>query len=771
MLSKFSFRILLMSALCLAVVAGSVSFMGRESVSADTKVEINTTTFPDETFRNYVLETYDNYMPYGSLDEEEIKYATQVWITDKKDLKSLKGIEYLTNLEMIYAYGCGIGSVDLSQNTNLKVLSLSDNNLKSLNVKPLTKLRELFVRGNQISSLDLSNNPDIMWLDVSDTNISSIDLSNFSELTEFRCEGCKSLTSIDVSHNSKLQLLLCSGCSLKTIKFGSHPDLNTLSCGQNELTSLDISSFSKLHSLYCIDNKISTFKMGSHPELLDLLCWNNKISKLDVSSCSKLIRLDFSNNQIKSINVNNCSELSECIAKGNPLKSLSIDKCYKLAQLDVVNTELTTLVCPPSEKLFSLMTYPSKITKINISGCKMLIDAYKDHSANDYDSYYSHDMFDGSNSGYFTYGKNVKILTNGNIEPTDTPTPTPTPVADISDNTSEITVPAGTKVRIDASVLGSKPYNWSSSDKTIATVDSNGYVTGKKAGTVTITVTKGEKKLTCKVTVKGNASPTATPAADKNTTTTASSAIPVVCGKAIVINPAAVLGKGTYSFKSSDTKIATVDSSGKVSAKMAGSVSITVTLGKKKFIQPVTVLYKDVTNTKDFWYAPTNYLTAKNVVKGYDKQTNFKPANDCTRAQMVTFLWRLAGTPAPKSTTTNFKDIKSTDYFYKPVLWAVEKGITTGVSKTKFNPQGVCTRAQTVTFLWRMAKKPDPKSTTNKFKDVKKTDYFYKATLWASEKKILAGYSDGTFKPQGKCLRRQMVTFLYKYDKYVNGKG
>ncbi|MBP5654832.1 MAG: S-layer homology domain-containing protein, partial [Clostridiales bacterium] len=184
----------------------------------------------------------------------------------------------------------------------------------------------------------------------------------------------------------------------------------------------------------------------------------------------------------------------------------------------------------------------------------------------------------------------------------------------------------------------------------------------------------------------------------------------------------------------------------------------------------VTVLYKDVTNAKDFWYAPTNYLTAKGVVKGYDKQTKFKPANDCTRAQMLTFMWRLQGEPAPKAKTCKFPDVKKTDYFFKPVIWAVEQGITTGYKDGTFKPQNVCTRAQTVTFLWRMAKTPSPSSKTCKFSDVKSKDYFYKPVIWASEKKIVAGYNDGTFRPQGKCLRRQMVTFLYKYDKYINKK-
>ena len=182
-------------------------------------------------------------------------------------------------------------------------------------------------------------------------------------------------------------------------------------------------------------------------------------------------------------------------------------------------------------------------------------------------------------------------------------------------------------------------------------------------------------------------------------------------------------------------------------------------------------MYKDVQNYKDFWYDPTYYLAGLGVVKGYDNGTKFKPDNDCTRAQMVTFLWRLNGSPKPKTTSTKFTDIKKSDYYYNAVLWAVEQGITTGTSKTKFGPSGVCTRGQTVTFLWRMAGKPSVGNANCKFKDVKKGDYFYDAVIWASGKKIVAGYSDGTFKPADKCARRQMVTFLYKYDKYVNGKG
>ena len=222
------------------------------------------------------------------------------------------------------------------------------------------------------------------------------------------------------------------------------------------------------------------------------------------------------------------------------------------------------------------------------------------------------------------------------------------------------------------------------------------------------------------------------------------------------------------SLASSNKSIAEIKEDGKIYAKQAGNTKITFTAtGGVTATVNLQVLYKDVNNSKDFWFKPTNYLTNKEVVKGYDKQTRFKPGNNCTRAQMVTFLWRLAGSPAPQSTNCKFTDVKSSDYYYKAVLWAVEKGITTGTSKTKFSPKGVCTRAQTVTFLWRMAGQPSVGSSKNPFKDVKSSDYFYNAVIWASNKKIVAGYKDGTFKPKGKCLRRQMVTFLYKYEQNV----
>ena len=143
--------------------------------------------------------------------------------------------------------------------------------------------------------------------------------------------------------------------------------------------------------------------------------------------------------------------------------------------------------------------------------------------------------------------------------------------------------------------------------------------------------------------------------------------------------------------------------------------------------------------------------------------TAFSPTQDCTRAQAVTFLWRAAGCPEPKATSCAFTDVKKTASCYKAVLWAVEEGITNGASQTTFNPGGTCTRAQIVTFLWRAAGCPEPQSAANPFTDVKKTASCYKAVLWAVEEGITNGASETAFSPGGACTRAHVVTFLYRY--------
>lgn len=145
------------------------------------------------------------------------------------------------------------------------------------------------------------------------------------------------------------------------------------------------------------------------------------------------------------------------------------------------------------------------------------------------------------------------------------------------------------------------------------------------------------------------------------------------------------------------------------------------------------------------------------VTNGY-----FMPYNPCTRAQVVTFLWRAAGCPEPASTTTTFQDVLPNQYYYKAVLWAVEKGITEGYNDLHFGPGDTITRAQAVTFLWRYADKPAPTAIAS-FSDVVPGSYYYTAVSWAVGENITSGYGDGQFGPYDSCTRAQIVTFLYRF--------
>ncbi|MBR2667855.1 MAG: S-layer homology domain-containing protein [Oscillospiraceae bacterium] len=163
-----------------------------------------------------------------------------------------------------------------------------------------------------------------------------------------------------------------------------------------------------------------------------------------------------------------------------------------------------------------------------------------------------------------------------------------------------------------------------------------------------------------------------------------------------------------------------------------------------------------------YYYAPVlwAYSHTPQITNGTD-ETHFSPEATCTRGQVVTFLWRSAGCPAPTSSTMPFADVASDAYYYEAVLWAVEKNITKGTSETTFSPDAYCTRAQVVTFLWRSSGEPAA-SGTNVFADVSADAYYYAPVLWAVEKSITNGTDATHFSPDNSCTRGQIVTFLYR---------
>jgi len=203
-----------------------------------------------------------------------------------------------------------------------------------------------------------------------------------------------------------------------------------------------------------------------------------------------------------------------------------------------------------------------------------------------------------------------------------------------------------------------------------------------------------------------------------------------------------------------------------LTANKRGESTVTVTVGSYKVNINVNVLFEDITDESKYFFDPVYWAAENGITTGRSGGIVFDAFATCTRAEIVTFLWRLAGQPEPKASECQFSDISTSAYYYKSVQWAYEQGITTGRSGgTTFDPNGTCTRREIVTFLWRYAGKPKP-SSTGTFSDVTDSSaYYYNAVYWAAEQGITTGKSGGNrFDPLGECTRAMAVTFLYRYS-------
>jgi len=310
-----------------------------------------------------------------------------------------------------------------------------------------------------------------------------------------------------------------------------------------------------------------------------------------------------------------------------------------------------------------------------------------------------------------------------------------------------------------------KTVTWISADEKIATVE-NGVVTAVGNGTTTITAQTGEKTATCVVTVRtyssggGSSSPSysvTTPSKTENGTVTVS---PRSAEKGdtvtITVKPDSgyQLDDLTVTDKNGNELKLTDKGNGKYTFTMpASKVEINATFGKEVETSP----FSDV-STDAYYYKAVKWAQEKGITGGIGNGL-FGPNQPCTRAQIVTFLWRAAGSPEPKS-MSSFFDVSADSYYAKAVAWAVENGITTGTGDGKFRPDATCTRAQSVTFLFRaIGKLVDNKA---EFSDVLTDSYYANAVAWAVENGVTNGIGDGLFGPDNSCTRAQIVTFLFR---------
>ena len=173
------------------------------------------------------------------------------------------------------------------------------------------------------------------------------------------------------------------------------------------------------------------------------------------------------------------------------------------------------------------------------------------------------------------------------------------------------------------------------------------------------------------------------------------------------------------------------------------------------------IKFRDV--SPDAYYADAvSWAVARKITSGIGNNL-FAPDRSCTRAQIVTFLWRAAGSPEPQALSSAFADVPASAYYSKAIRWAAEQGITNGIDSTHFSPDATCTRAQIVTFLWRSMGQPHSTgNVSTAFTDVDQSAYYASAAAWAVEQGVTYGTTAQTFSPGKQCSRAQAVTFLYR---------
>ena len=279
-------------------------------------------------------------------------------------------------------------------------------------------------------------------------------------------------------------------------------------------------------------------------------------------------------------------------------------------------------------------------------------------------------------------------------------------------------------------------------------------------------------------TVTGNATLTAVwryiGSSSSGTTSSYPVSVPRVDNGSISVTPGAA-SKGTtvtITVKPNDgyelSKLTVTDQSGnRLSLNDQGNDKYTFTMPSGKV--NVDAAFSKIETTMNFWdvrqgdyyYDAVKWAVEKRITEGTGANF-FSPNASCTRAQMVTFLWRAAGSPAPKSTANPFTDVSASDYYYNAVLWAVENGITTGASADRFAPGATVSRAQTVTFLYRANGSPAANGAS--FSDVAADEYYANAVAWAVQNGITTGTGNGKFSPNADCTRGQIVTLLYRAD-------
>ena len=890
-------------------------------------VEIDETNFPDEKFREYVKTKFDKDND-DILSADEIAEAKEISV-EGKPITSFKGIEYFTALTSLECSRTKLTSLDTSHNKKLGYLRCNYiPDLTTLNVSQNTELKVLYCNDNALADLNLTNNSALETLECGDNELTTLDLSKNTELKYFGCFNSK-LSSLDLTNNTNLEELHFAGNNVSTLDVSKNTNLKQLRVFSNKLISLDTSKNNTLQVLGVQDNPLTSMYLGDSGPAIPEVTFSNRPYPIEVSTATKTFDLsqlpgfvvskasDWTNGRVDdnilTVGENaatvtytyDCGERQAtygtpavterlrmpCTLQVNWVSAPAVTE-DDLAGLNIP-ANLVTVKCqttgdskaygriPGGFDLSSSKPYMENgvlkaIVKLNLS-------AYKDKYDADTKKTHEKAGLEGNTHAAFTLKyvndkweldgtfPNVIILVKCDGQHPQTP---PYPTEENVGGLEQVQVrvqcstdrtqfknygilPGSVSIMPDANnpsqatlTLIPSVYSTQYSTDTGIThiVDPNQTADNLKiqmrydpavgkwmpAGeltplevlvqcnnhqgqryTITFNGNGGTPSVTSMTTIDQKLSelPTATHSGRYSFDgwyTAASGGTKITTATVFYENTAVYahwtyIGSGgssggggghTYhTIRAISGLNGSISPSGWTSVRHGWDQTFAITPDKGYAVAKVLVDGKSVGAVKSYtfknvtkdhtievvfmkangnpqtgvfvdvpegsYYEEAVDWAVKNGITTGTGNNYFTPDGICTRAQAVTFLWRVAGSPTPKTEAMVFEDVLDGSYYYEAVLWAVENGITVGTSATTFSPELTCSRAHIVTFLWRAANSPSVK-TDNPFTDVAADAYYIDAVLWAVKHKITVGTTLSTFSPDEGCTRAQIVTFLYR---------
>ena len=692
--------------LCLVMVAGLLP----TAAFAAGYVEINETNFPDAKFRSFVKENLDKNKD-DILDAMEIA-AVKMIEANKMGIKSLEGVGFFTALETLKCWDNELTGLDLSKNTALKNLQCSNSKLQSLDLSQNPNLTQLYCGRNPLTTLDLSKNAKLKVLNCSGfanrrTKLTELDLSQNTALESLDC-SINELKQLNVSGCTALKKLSCSSNQLTTLDVSKNVNLTFLNCGSNQLTALDVSNNPKLEDLSCDYNSLTLLDLSKNPELEILSCRKNGFTSLDLDANKKIgEKILYLENQFYHKGVLNAGETFDMKTLPGSFDP-SRTKNWIGGTVDAAG--ILTVDADATEVTYDYQTKSGNTAAKYLMSCKLNV------------------------KGGTTPVAKYAISVTGGIA-----------------NLAKAAEGSVVTLTADAPAANMHFARWEVESGSEAVTFANA-----TSSTTTFPMPAGEVKVKAVFEADEIMVPIQYDVSVLNDGNGKAFASPAKAAADTAITLTATPNAG-YHFKAWRV--------------ILGGVTIT----DNKFTMPAedvevqAVFEKDAPISKHpFLDVPAGAYYEDAVVwavgKGITSGTNattFDPNGTCTRAQAVTFLWRAAGSPTPKTKLMPFPDVPVGSYYWNAVLWAIEQGITEGTSYLTFSPNDSCTRAQIVTFLWR-AKGNPAVSGNAPFTDVAPDAYYAAAVTWAEKNGITGGIGNGLFGSNNTCTRAQIVTFLYR---------